>query len=262
MKILAIIGSYRRNGNTDQIVGLIRTHLQKEADQAQTPLEIETIYLGQQDLHFCRGCRICFDRGEEHCPVKDDLPGLKARMLSADGVLMASPVYVDDVSGMIKTLIDRLCHVCHRPQFAGKVAYLVATTGDSRTGKTLETMSMSLRTWGFHIAGQMGFKMGALMKHDETLRRYDAQAALAARRLFTALSRQSYRWPSFFSLMMFKIQQRAWQAKLEPDSLDYRYWQQMGWLDPQKTFYFPHRAGGFKVALARLTGIVIGNLVT
>ena len=261
MKILMLIGSFRRNGNTDQLTGLIGEHLQQEASQAQVPLEIETIYLGQQSLQFCRGCRICFERGEDKCPVKDDLLAIKAKMQAADGILMASPVYVDDVSGITKNFIDRLCHVCHRPQFAGKTAYLVATTGSSRTGKTLETMKMALRTWGFHVAGQSGFKMGALMKREDTRACFDSQASHAARTLFQATHQQSYRKPSFFSIMMFKIQQMSWRAKGKPGTLDYRYWEQQGWFDPTRTFYIPHDASKVKVALARLTGAVIGKFV-
>lgn len=259
MKILVLTGSYRRNGNTDQITGLIKEHLQQEARRQQVLLEIETIYLGQQHLQFCRGCRICYNRGEEHCPIQDDLLAIKARMAAADGIILASPVYVDDVSGIMKTFIDRLCHVCHRPQFAGKVAYLVATTGSSRTGKTLETMSMALRTWGFHIAGQSGYKMGALMKREETQARFEAQADRAAKQLFTALSRQTYRRPAFFELMMFKIQQMSWKTKGEPGTVDYRYWEQQGWFDSGRTFFIQHEASRLKVILARLVGVMIGK---
>jgi multimeric flavodoxin WrbA len=261
MKILVLVGSYRRNGNTDQLTGLIKEHLQKEAQQHQTALEIETVYLGQQNLGFCRGCRICYDRGEDKCPVKDDLLSIKAKMLAADGVLMASPVYVDDVSGITKNFIDRLCHVCHRPQFAGKAAFLVATTGSSRTGKTLETMKLALRTWGFQVVGQAGYKMGALIKREDTRARFDAQAAQAARRLFLSIYHKSYRKPAFYSLMVFKIQQKAWQTKGDPNSLDYRYWEQQGWFEPKRTYYIPHEASWLKVALARLTGIVIGKFM-
>lgn len=261
MKILILIGSHRRNGNTDQLTGLIGEHLRQEAQQRQTPLEIETVYLGQQNLQFCRGCRICFDRGEQHCPQRDDLLSIKAKMLAADGMLLASPVYVDDVSGITKNFIDRLCHVCHRPQFAGKVAYLLATTGSSRTGKTLETMKMAVRTWGFHVAGQSGYKMGALMKRAETQAKFDAQAAEAAGRLFTAIDRQSYRKPAFYSLMMFKIQQMSWKAKGKPGTVDYRYWDQQGWFDPHRTFYVAHDASALKVALARLAGVVVGRFM-
>ena len=50
-------------------------------------------------------------------------------MDAADGIIFASPVYVNDVSGIAKTWIDRLAYVCHRPAFAGKCAYLIATVG-------------------------------------------------------------------------------------------------------------------------------------
>lgn len=261
MKILVLVGSYRRNGNTDQISGLIKEHLAEEAKRVQEPLEIETVYLGQQNLQFCRGCRICYNRGEEHCPVKDDLLSIKAKMLSADGILMASPVYVDDVSGITKNFIDRLCHVCHRPQLAGKVAFLVATTGGSRTGKTLETMRMALQTWGTHVVGGSGYKMGALMRKEDTRAKFDAQAAREAQRFFHAVHSKSYRKPTFFSLMMFKIQQMSWQVKADPHTLDYQYWEQQGWFHPKQTFYIPHESGWLKVALARLTGAVIAKFV-
>ncbi len=261
MKILVLVGSYRRNGNTDQLTGLIKEHLQKEAENHREQLEIETIYLGQANLQFCRGCRICYNRGEDHCPVKDDLLSIKARMLAADGVLFASPVYVDDVSGIMKTLIDRLCHVCHRPQFAGKVAYLVATTGSSRTGKTLETMKMAVRTWGFHVAGQSGFKMGALMKRDESRASYDARAAQVARQLFNSIHRRSFLKPAFFSLMMFKIQQMSWKENGEPGTLDYQHWERQGWFDSTCTFFVPHQASWLKVRMSRLVGLAIGKVM-
>ena len=262
MKVLVLIGSIRRNGNTDQVTGLIKEHLEKEARAIQTELEIETIYLGQENLEFCRGCRICFDRGEEHCPARGDILAIKAKMLAADGILLASPVYVDDVSGLTKTFIDRLCHLCHRPQFGGKVAYVVATSGGSPSRKTLDTMKMALQTWGYQVIGASGFKMGALMKRDETRAQFATQAALAARRLFQAISQESGRSPTFFSLMMFKIQQRAWLSETNQDTIDYRYWQQQGWLERDSTFYIPHRASTLKVAAARLTGGIIARFVT
>jgi len=261
MKILTLIGSLRHHGNTEQILDLIQENLILEAERVKEPLEIETIYLGQQEIHFCRGCRICYDRGAELCPLKDDVPALEAKMLAADGILMASPVYVDDVSGLMKTFIDRLCHVCHRPELAGKVGYVVATTGRSRTSKTLATMSLALRTWGVHLAGQAGYVMGALMTPTETRKKFADSAARDARRFFTAIYRQSYLNPSFISLMMFKIQQASWRSRTRRDSLDYHYYVEQGWFEPGCTFYIPHRAGWVKVVLARLTGRVVQRMM-
>jgi multimeric flavodoxin WrbA len=260
MKILICMGSYRKGGNTDRVVGLIKAHLQAEADRHHTVLELETLYLGHLAITPCRGCRACFDRGEDKCPLKDDLPAVTRKMQQADGILVATPVYVDDVSGIVKNWMDRLAYVCHRPEFAGKCAYLVATVGSSPTGRTLDTLNLAFSTWGFYIAGRAGFKMGALLPAGEAQSRYAAQAEKIAREFFQALHQQKSARPSFRALLTFKIQQQFWQ-KAAHDQLDYRYWHEQGWLDPHQTFYRPHQASALKVALARLTGSVIARFV-
>jgi multimeric flavodoxin WrbA len=262
MKIVAITGSYRKNGNTSQIVNLIEDQLHQIAANTREQLEIETIFLGHQDLGFCRGCRVCFNQGENNCPLKDDLLAIKAKLKSADGILLASPVYVDDVSGIMKNWIDRMAHVCHRPEFAGKCAYLIATVADSPTRHTLGTIGLALRTWGIHIVGQSGFKMGALMKSEAVKDKFQNRATEIAQKLFHAIYRQKFRKPTFFSLMMFKIQQGAWKLKANQNSIDFQYWKNQGWFEPQRDFYISHDASFIKVALARLTGAIIARFVT
>lgn len=224
------------------------------------PLVFETLYLGHLDIEMCRGCRTCFDRGEERCPLKDDVPAIRAKMDAADGFILASPVYVNDVNGVAKNWIDRLAYVCHRPAFAGKCAYLLATVADSPTSHTLRTMNIALRTWGFHIVGQAGYKMGALMPQAEVEARYEEEAGRVAEDLFRAVSQQQYLWPSFLSLMIFRIQQRAWQ-EAPAETLDYGYWKGQGWFDPNRTFYIEHRANRAKVTVARLVGGVLGRFM-
>ncbi len=261
MKILALVSSYRKKGNTARIVQMIESHMAAIAARQDEALEFETLYLAHMDLQMCRGCRTCFDRGEDKCPLKDDLPAIKAKMDAADGLILASPVYVNDVNGVAKNWMDRLAYVCHRPAFAGKCAYLVATVADSPTRHTLRTMNVGLRTWGFHIVGQAGYKMGALMPQNEVESRYQGEAAKIAQALFQAVSQRQYLWPSFLSLMMFKIQQGAWQGE-DPDSFDYAYWEEQGWFNPRCEFYIAHRANRVKVALARLVGAVLAKFVT
>ncbi len=112
MKILACVGSYRKNGNTARVVDLIEGQLDAEAARQHEPLEMETVYLGHWDIGTCRGCRVCFDQGEERCPLKDDLLAIKTKMKEVDGIIIASPVYVNDVSGIVRNWLDRLAHVC------------------------------------------------------------------------------------------------------------------------------------------------------
>jgi multimeric flavodoxin WrbA len=261
MKILVLVGSYRKNGNTEQIANLITEQLQNIAAQNHEIIEIETLNLGHQNISPCRGCRVCFYQGEGKCPLKDDVLIVKSKMQQADGVLVASPVYVDDVSGIVKNWIDRLAHVCHRPEFAGKCAYLIATVGSTPTDHAMRTMNIALSTWGFHIVGKAGFKTGALMKPDEMRARFQQEPRKIAEKFFWAIHDQSWAKPSFMSLMMFKIQQRAWH-QASPETYDARYWNGKGWTDLKRDFYIPHKASKIKVALARLTGSVIARFVS
>lgn len=260
MKILTINGSYRRNGNTQRVMERVCAELVRIANQRGEPLEIETINLARQNIQPCHGCRVCFDRGEQFCPVQDDMPAIKASMQAADGILLASPVYVDDVSGQVKTWMDRLAHVCHRPEFADKCIYLIATVATSPTGHTLRTMSMAARTWGFHVAGQAGLKMGALAEWETFEAQYGPRCDRIAGRFHQAVARRDFMRPSFISLLTFKIQQLAWQTSAA-DSIDYRYWQEKGWLNPRREFYIPHAAGAIKVGLARLAGAILARFV-
>ena len=255
MKILALVGSNRKHGNTIRIVQLIEARMQALAAERGAPFEFETLALGELDIQPCRGCRGCFDRGEERCPLRgDDIPLIRAEMDAADGLLLASPVYMDDVSGLTKTWIDRLSYVSHRPAFGGKCAYPIATVGGSSTRHTLRTMNAALLTWGYHLVGEAGFKMGALAAPDE-MARYAGQAARVAEALFRAVAEGRALRSSFISLLAFKVQQLAWQR--EPSgSVDHTYWLARGWLDPACTFYMAHHAHPVKVALARLAGAI------
>ncbi len=114
MRLVAILGSLRPNGNTARALSLLAEELVRPGERRRTAVELETVRLGELDLRPCRGCRACFDLGEEACPHRDDLPALYRRLREADGVVLATPVYVNDVSGTMKTLLDRLAAAARR----------------------------------------------------------------------------------------------------------------------------------------------------
>jgi len=252
MKILALIGSYRKHGNTSRMVDLFAEQLAAEAERAGEPLEFESLNLGHLDIRPCRGCRICFNKGEDKCPLKDDIPAIKEKMKTADAWIIATPVYMGDMSGILKNWSDRLAYICHRPEFGGKSVFLLATTG--ATPATIGFWSLRAMTaWGLSFAGQVCFKMGALMDGEELKQRFTDTCRKHARRFFKTVQRQQEADPSFISLMTFRLQQASWPS--EPhDTLDYQYWHNMGWTDLRQTFYYPHRANPVKVGLARLFG--------
>jgi len=205
---------------------------------------------------------VCFDKGEERCPLKDDLLSIKTKMQTADGILLASPVYVNDVSGTVKNFIDRLAHICHRPEFAGKSAYLVATVGVGPTSHALRTMKLALSSWGYHIAGQAGFKMGALMDQGALVSDLGPKAKSIGVKFFDAIHQGKAVAPSFLSLMTFRIQQGFWRREPDPGSVDYDYWMNKGWTSLERDYYTHHKTSRLKVALARMAGAFLAPLVT
>jgi multimeric flavodoxin WrbA len=259
MNIVALVGSNRKKGNTAGVIHLVGERLRAEAARRGVPLTFDTIYLGDADIRPCRGCRVCFNRGEEKCPLKDDTLAIKARLHEADAIILGSPVYVGDVSGIVKTWIDRMAHVCHRPEFAGKCVYLIATTGGSATRHTLHTMQGAWISWGAHLVGWAGFKLGALTGWDEIAARHGRQIDRIARRLFRAAHTRAGERPRFAELMVFKIQQFN-RSRGARDTVDYRYWRDQGWTNPRRTYFIPHRGGRAQVALARLVGGIMARL--
>lgn len=256
MNIVILVGSYRKHGNTARISAFIVEELRKLLAAAGESLQDEVVFLNHEDLQLCRGCRVCFDHGEEKCPLHDGLLALRARMHAADLVLVATPVYVDDVSGSTKNWMDRLAFACHRPEFYDQKAYLLYTTGSALSPHTLRTLN-TIRTWGYTIIGQMGFKTGALMNAND-LARHQKNAQKAARRIFQRTRRKEN--PSWMALMIFSVQQALWQKEQKP-SYDLIHWKGKGWLEPGVDYYSPHTSHFLKRQTARWLGRIIARLV-
>ena len=260
MKILLIHGRGRKHGNTERLMQLFSEEVGKTAGQLDLPFELEMIALRDYRIEPCRGCRTCFDRGEEHCPIKDDIPHLIESLRAADGAILASPVYVNDVNGITKSWIDRLAYACHRPDFAGKYAFLVATVGSGPSSFALRSMEYAMNSWGYIITGRSGYKMGALMKRDEIDAVFRKRVARDTGTILHAIHRQTHLRPSFMSLMIFRIQQGYWDNRGH-DSYDYTWWKEHGWVNPHTSFYYPVKSSPLALWLARLAGAVIGRFV-
>lgn len=101
MKVTAIVGSPRRNGNSARLVQEVLEGA-KEAGA-----EVAVHYLGEKTIKPCIGCYSC-EKTKECVIQDDDMQGIYPDMESADAYVFASPVYFDQVSGQFKTFIDRI----------------------------------------------------------------------------------------------------------------------------------------------------------
>lgn len=258
MKIISLVSSYRINGNTDKAVSLIEKQLLSIADKENIALEVEKIHLSRIDIKTCCGCRACFDKGEEKCPLKDDLLAIWKKIHQADGILAASPVYVEDVNGIMKNWIDRMAFNCHRPAFAGKIVYIVTTSGGGTSNHTINTIKNAFTAWGTNFVGSSKFRTGELMASVEMESKYGSSIKKAAEVLFKAVKNNSAQKPSLYSLIVFKVQQKCWQESAQrQDTVDYQYWQKNKWLERDCNYYIPNKASFLKIKFARLIGSIV-----
>jgi multimeric flavodoxin WrbA len=261
MKLVALQSSARKGGNTETAVRLVEDGLRRLSEAENFPLEFEYIALSEQNIGLCRGCRACFDRGEEKCPLKDGLLGIGRKLLDADGAIFASPVYVEDVTAVMKNFIDRMAWSCHRPAFPGKTALILTTSGSGSSNHAVRTLRFALGSWGYHIAGSKKLRMGALTEKSAAAAKYGGTADKLASLLAGSVLEQKALKPSFFSLMMFKIQQTAYRdSPAFRDTYDRGWWEKSGRLEKGRTFYIPHRASPVKVVFARALGAVMAKV--
>jgi len=250
MKVLAIITSGRKKGNTSMIASFLLDRIKKLAIDEKKQLQVEKLFLSDYELKHCLGCRTCMDRGEEKCPLKDDLKEIKAKIDEAEAIIFGSPVYVGNVSSMMKALIDRLAYICHRQEFYRKVAFVYSTSGGSTNKQTNRTIAGALLSWGFNLLGTAGF----IIKHHESEEKieelYTKKLDKIAEKVYRNVINERYLTPSTLSLAMFKLQQRERADPEKAHPLDYKYWKENGWKKTEANYYFEHQSSKFRTFLS------------
>jgi multimeric flavodoxin WrbA len=102
MKVLAINGSARKDGNTAILVKKLFGELEKEG------IETELIQMAGENIRGCTACAACYKLKNRKCAINNDIANsLIEKMLEADGIILASPTYFADVTTEMKALIDR-----------------------------------------------------------------------------------------------------------------------------------------------------------
>ncbi|NTV66519.1 MAG: flavodoxin family protein [Chlorobaculum sp.] len=102
MKVIGINGSPRPAGNTSKMLSTVFETLQAEG------IETELIQVGGTDIKGCRSCYACVKTKNSECSTRNDgFNEIFAKMLAADGMILASPTYFADITPELKALIDR-----------------------------------------------------------------------------------------------------------------------------------------------------------
>lgn len=121
--VLIISASPRRHGNSDLLCDRFLEGARDAGHHA------EKIFLRDKKINFCFGCMVCQSNGGK-CIQKDDMAGILERMVAADVIVMATPVYFYTMNAQMKTLIDRT-HPKY-PDFGTKDIYFIVAAADTR----------------------------------------------------------------------------------------------------------------------------------
>lgn len=117
MKCFAYVGSKRgKKSRSFEVVNSLFDELEREAP-------IDKMIVSENDINIlpCEGCCNCFFKGGCHLDNKDDMSEVKKKMLEADIIIIASPVYFHHISGSTKKFIDRISYWSHIFKLIGKL---------------------------------------------------------------------------------------------------------------------------------------------
>ncbi len=242
-KVTAFVGAVRK-GYTYEAA---REFLDQLA--ALGPVDTELVRLSDYHLEPCRGCKTCFAKGEEFCPIKDDRDALIAKLKEADGVVFASPNYSFNVSGLMKLFLDRLGYVCHRPEYHGKTFSSIVVQGFYAGDKMLKYFDLLGTALGFDVVkGTCSTALVPMTRKE----RQDRDAALGkqAKRFLAQLVKGEPHVPGLLELVLFRMGRNAVRIELKETDADYRYYTQRGWFDSE--YFYPTRLGLMKKSVGRL----------
>lgn len=120
-KVIVISTSLRHGSNSDMLA-------KKFVEGAKTAgNEVEKISLVDKSIQFCKGCLACQKLGR--CVINDDANEIMAKVLNADVVCWATPIYYYEMSGQMKTLIDRM-NAMYELDYQFRDVYLLTTAAD------------------------------------------------------------------------------------------------------------------------------------
>lgn len=231
-RVTAFVGSARKR-HTYHAVRYFLASLESAGD-----VESEIVVLSDCDLKTCRGCKLCLDRGEERCPFNDDRDRLLEKMMASDGVVIASPNYSFQVSGITKVFLDRLGFAFHRPRFFGKTFTSLVAQGIFGGAKIVKYLDFVGDGLGFNVV------KGSCITTVEPVtekrqRKNDAILAAHAARFRKALSQPAYPTPTLLKLMLFRMARTSMPLMLDDTYRDVTYYREKGW-DRSDYFYPVH----------------------
>ena len=121
-KRILFISSSLRAGSNSEILAREAERGAREAGH-----EVHFVSLKDKDIRFCKGCLAC--QQTHKCVIDDDAAAIVAKIQHSDVLVFATPIYYYELSGQLKTLLDR-CNPLFPQQYAFREVYLLSTSAE------------------------------------------------------------------------------------------------------------------------------------
>lgn len=236
MKIVVVHGSPRK-GNTYKATELFKKEMQKYGE-----IEFVDYFLPKDMPDFCCGCMACFLKGEEKCPHANQTLPILEQMLSADALILTTPVFALSLSGCMKSFLDHFAFIfiVHRarPEMFKKKAFIISSTAGAGAKKAIKTISTSLKYWGINRVYSYSFATFG----DE----WDCMNVKKKNQIHMQLRKKAIRFhkdvasgkrysPYLLIKIMFFVRKMIMKKYDDDASIDKKYWMEKGWYKGEKS---------------------------
>lgn len=244
MKILAVLGSPKGKGAGYRIVQMLEEKMRSLGN-----MDFAYLFLREANLAQCTGCYACIARGEDRCPLKDDRAAIEKELLAADGVILSTPLYVLNVSWLMKNFIDRFAYRNHRPCFHRQKVLSVVNMGGDSPKAALSCLKHALG--GSRVVHELGIATPLWRRTRRAIRKMERAIDAAAREFYQACLDSSLPTPPLYDLFLFLVRRKMYLACKQALSADAAWYE-------AKAYYYDAKINPIKRAAAgALAGLVM-----
>ena len=186
-------------------------------------ISLEVIHLLDCNINFCRHCEECHKK-ILYCSIKDNTSIILKKMLEAEGIILATPNYINQVTASMKALFDRSAHFIHCKRLLGKYVAGVVSSGSGQNQEVLDYIQYYAHTCGGQYSGGVSAAAHALKDKLEEAYRLGEKLAgdIKEKKVFPEQMEIIQAGKEHFKRII-QLRKDEWQE-------EYQYWANKGWL--------------------------------
>ena len=184
---------------------------------------IEVIHLEDLRIVFCKHCEACHKK-ILHCSVSDDVPALIKKILEAEGIILATPNYINQVTASMKALFERASHFIHCQRLLGKYVAGVVSSGSGNDRPVLDYLRFYSHICGAQYSGGVSAAAHEVEKKAGEAHKLGQKLAadIQDKNIYPEQIKIIESSRAHFKQVIL-MRQEDWAE-------EYQYWQKKGWL--------------------------------